>query len=193
MSLVRVQPDALMKDISFKQASIAEFENFYPFFKNSISELFPYYPDHIVDFYFEGTYKKEPLKKDLETKGKRVYFALHKESIVGFLLVNKSYLGVAFAHWLAVVPQWQQKGVASKLLSLWEKDVLKEGGHALQLWTTNNNLHYYTNRGFILMGEFPNAWFGMNNFMLYKTLRKAEQKNYLREFLETKRATIKKS
>lgn len=193
MSEVRVLLGPLMKDITFKKASVDDIEAFYPFFTKTLKALFPHTPAKVMDFYLETSYHKVGIFNEIAKDYKHLYLALHKKTQVGYLLTNKAYLGVGYAHWLAVTPRWQHTGIASQLLAIWEKEVLQEGGHALQLWTTNSNLPFYTNRGFIVMGEFPNAWFGMNNFMLYKTLRKAEEKNYLRDYLAEKRGTIKTS
>jgi GNAT superfamily N-acetyltransferase len=44
---------------------------------------------------------------------------------------------------LAVGREYQNKGIASKLLSMWEEDVLAQGGHNIYLWTYDFNVAFY--------------------------------------------------
>ncbi len=94
-----------------------------------------------------------------------------------------------FGNWLAVDRDYQNKGIASRLLKLWEKYALGVGVHAIWLWTTENNQQFYQNRGFSLAGKFPKAWFGFDHYLFYRLLRHPEEKNYLKEYLASKKAS----
>ena len=118
---------------------------------------------------------------------KKYFFLAYKNNEpAGYLLTNKTRGGVAFGHWLGVNSKYQKHGVASSLLSFWEQDALGEGAHKLQLWTTKNNVSFYKNRGFTKGGNFPDSWFGLDHFLIYKTLRKSDEKVFLKDFLKKK-------
>lgn len=88
---------------------------------------------------------------------------------------------------------FQKHGIASELLSLWEKDAFGEGAHILQLWTTKNDIPFYLNRGFKKGGSFPQSWFGVDHFLFYKILRKPNEKVFLKKYLAKKSKGKKES
>lgn len=99
----------------------------------------------------------------------------------------ESIAGVSFADWLGVDKQYQKRGIASRLLTLWEQEALVEGAHSLHLWTTENNVEFYKKRGLSCGGVFPKAWHGENCYLIYKTLREPEEKNFLKKYLKQKK------
>jgi ribosomal protein S18 acetylase RimI-like enzyme len=187
MSGVQSLSGPLMKDLTIRKATTKDFDLFYPFFTKSIKDQFKQFTSAVKDLYSTDEYSELTIKKDISNKKKKLFLAFHNNTIVGYLLVAKPYGGVGFADWLAVDPSFQKHGIATLLLSLWEKDIIKEGGHVVQLWTSKNNIPFYKNRGYILIGEFPQAWFGVDYYHFYKPLALPEEKNYLREYLAKKK------
>jgi GNAT superfamily N-acetyltransferase len=176
-----------MSQITIKECSTGELDQFYKFFETSIRNLFPQYTTNIKNFLINVDYPLTWLK-DQHSKGRKIiYLAKDDGKIIGFLFANNVYAGVGFAVWLATHPDYQKRGVASNLLKTFEKRMLKDGAHVLQLWTTKPNLTFYKNRGFTKSGEFPNSWFGNNTYLMIKQLRKAQEKNYLKEYLNKQR------
>jgi len=181
-----------MKDLTIRKVTTKDFDLFYPFFTKSIKDQFKQFTSAVKELYSTGEYAELTIKKDISNKKKNLLLAFHNNTIVGYLLVSKPYGGVGFADWLAVDPSFQKHGIATSLLSLWEKDIFKEGGHVAQLWTSKHNIPFYKNRGYILIGEFPQAWFGLDYYHFYKSLAEPEEKNYLREYLSKKKINSKK-
>lgn len=173
----------MANSIVFRKGTVVDISQFLTFFKTSIPALFPHYSPNSVGYTTDVDYNPQFLSEKL-TKGiKRVYLALKEERIVGYLLVERSIAGVAFADWLGVEKQSQKQGIASHLLSLWEKDALAEGAHALHLWTLEDNVEFYKKRNFSCGGFFPKAWHGENSCLIYKTLRNPDEKNFLKSYL----------
>jgi len=177
-----------MKDITIRKAISTDFDKFFPFFKKSIQKQFSHYTQNVQAFYLDTDYSENFLKKELQAKREILYIAVYETTITGFLLTKKVYGGVGYAIWLAVDPEFQKHGCASSLLAKWENDTVEAGGHVIQLWTSKNNIPFYENRGFTLMGEFPKSWFGLDDYFFYKPLAPAEEKNYLREYLAKKKS-----
>jgi len=129
-------------------------------------------------------------KKDLLdnlSKGKKILFLAYSNAkVVGYLLTDKQDVGVAFGHWLAVDKDFRKQGIASSLLDYWENDALEQGAHMLRLWTTENDVSFYKNRGFTMAGLMPDSWCGVGHYLFYKTLRKSDEKRFLKEYLESK-------
>lgn len=172
-----------MDSLTVRQATLKDFSAFYPVFKTCLQTLFPEYSPHSIAFFTDVPYEKSSLKSQIKNKEKILMLALDGTSVVGFFLVQKHYYGVSMATWLAVLPEYQKHGLASKLITLWEEITSDQGGHALMVWTNDKNVPFYKNRGFILSGKFPKAWYGINVNLLYKGFREPDEKNYLQEYL----------
>lgn len=176
-----------MNRIIIRKGKTADFDAFYNFWKKSLTDGYFLYPKSSIPYILEETLPKGELKNNLKDGKKVVYLAYAGKRLVGYLLTNKQSGGVAFGHWLAVDADFRDRGVASKLLSFWEKAALAEGAHKLDLYTTKNDVGFYKKLGFILAGECPDCWYGLDHFWFYKTLRKPNEKLFLREFLKTKK------
>lgn len=176
----------MLQEIRVIKAGLADFEKFYSLFKKSLLEKWFLYSENSSRFMLEVDYSKEFIEENLRKDYKKLYLIYVKNEVVGYLLTHRVYAGVAHANWLGVDPNFQKKGFASKLINIWSQEVLKDGGHKLELWTTKNNLEFYKKRGFVLGGEIPDSWFGIDHYLFYKTLRKSDEKNFLKSYLEKK-------
>lgn len=175
-----------MNNIGFKQGDITDFESFYSLFSLSLTNQFPHYGPNVVAYYLGIDYPKDSLKEQVEKGKKIIFLAINDEKkVIGYLYAGKCYGGVSTAFWLAVEPAYQKKGLASKLLTMWKDTTVLNGGHQLHLWTTKEKISFYKKRGFSLIGEFPEAWFGVTLYALYKKLQNAKEENYLKDFLKS--------
>lgn len=118
----------------------------------------------------------------LRKRAVNLFLAFDHDRIIGYFLTHKTHAGVAMAIWIAVHSEFQKKGIATKLVQIWEETAVYEGAHALQLWTRDHNVPFYKNRGFTLVGKFPNAWYGVDINMLYKLIQKPEEKHFLKDY-----------
>ena len=177
-----------MSDIKIEKLQIEEIDSFLLYFRKSIKELFPIYSNNSYLYIVDMDYGSDWLGDRLKKGGKRAYVAKDGDKIVGYLLAAKPYAGVAFADWLAVDNAFQKKGIASKFLSLWEKDMFEEGAHLLYLWTYSDpNIKFYKNRGFQQGGMLPKAWHGIDEYLMYKILREPKEENFLKSYLSSKK------
>lgn len=177
--------------LNFKKGTIKDIPLFLKFFKRSIGELFSdHYSINSVSYTVEVDYGPKWLGEQLKKRKRSVFISTHKGQVVGYLLSSRSIAGVGFADWLAVDKPYQKKGIASKLLKMWEDYELKEGAHSLFLWTTENNLEFYKSRGFNVGGEFPKAWHGVDTYLIVRNLRPPKEENFLRKYLKSKRKNI---
>lgn len=170
-------------NLTFRKGTEADIPAFLAFFRHSIPTLFSHYSPNSIAYEVDVDYGPEWMTDRLKKGGKKAFLALDGEKIIGYIFTGKSIAGVSFADWLAVDKDYQKRGAASALLALWEKEALEEGAHALQLWTTKNNLTFYKNRGFTNGGLFPKAWHGEDCYLIYRTLREPEEKNFLKSYL----------
>lgn len=182
----------MTNDIKIAKAKTADLEKFYEFLTKTLMGEYFEYSKNSSAFTLDEDLPKKDLKK-LIGEGKRIlYLAYSKNKIVGYLLTFKPRAGVAFAQWLAVDKDFQKHGIASKLLSLWEKEALTDGAHLLHLWTTKNDIPFYLNRKFKKGGSFPQSWFGVDHYLFYKILRKPNEKVFLKGYLAKRLKSNKK-
>ena len=175
-----------MANIKVIKGKLNKFEEFYQLFKKALQDGLFLYSKNSVRFTLEEELPKNILLDEISKGTEYFFLAYQNDKPVGYLLTNITKGGVTFGHWLAVDSKYQKHGIASSLLSFWEKDALGQGAHKLWLWTTKNNVSFYKRRGFTLGGEFPDSWFGLDHFLFYKTLRKSDEKVFLKEFLRKK-------
>lgn len=145
---------------------------------------FPEYTHTIREYFTDVPYSKENLKLALEQQNIYLFLAFYKHDLAGYFMAYTHKNGVSMAIWLAVLDEFQHKGLATKLLAAWEKEAKKDGAHALQLWTQDRNLAFYKNRGLTLVGKFPKAWYGLDINLLYKIIGEPKEENYLHGYPE---------
>lgn len=172
--------------ITYRKGARKDIPAFLAFFKNSLPLLFSFYSPNSIGYTVEVDYGPQFLTEKLNKGEKKLYLALKENKIIGYLLVMESIAGVSSAEWLGVSKQYQKQGIASHLLAFWEQEALAEGAHALQLWTTENNVEFYKKRGLSCGGVFPKAWHGEDCYLIYKNLREPDEKNFLKNYLEQK-------
>ncbi len=186
--------------MKYRQATISDLNSFFEFFKGRLKKYFlreknsfDDYTPLALDYMLTKDYNRNKFKKWLENKKRIIYLSLDKNRIKGCLMVEKPDGGVSFGHWLMVDKNYRDKGIATNLLSNWEKDVLNWGGHMVYLSTEQRNLEFYKKRGFIHAGLMPKSWFGADHHRFYKMLQEPMEENYLRDYLKKKKRKGKSS
>lgn len=158
--------------VKIRKANAKDFEEFHSLLKENLENNSYKYPaeksSYILNVLLEG---KEKLEENI-SKGKfPLYVADEDGEVTGYFLTEKPFAGVAFGYWLGVARQHRGKGVGSQLLDTWEADIVKDGTHAVFLYTTENNVTFYKKRGYALGGTFPKSWFSLDHLLFYKHLK----------------------
>lgn len=169
---------------SIKKITEKDIEQFYPFFKKSVVSQFPEYTKITHQYFIEHDYSLEKCISVLKDKTKYIYVAYGNSQPVGYLFANIVYGGIGFCEWLAVCETQKKKGIGSALLRAYEKEALENGAHKVHLWSLEINIPFYNKNGYILAGKIPQNYFGTDDCLMYKELRAAEEKNYLKNFLK---------
>ncbi len=166
---------------AFKKANLKDFNAFWAAFAKNIKTQFPEYSAKTRDFFIEQEYCPEALKAQLKNKEIAIYAAFSEKEVIGFLMVRYICGGVCLGVWLSVLKKYQGKGVATKLLKMWQTDAKESGMHKIQLWTDRRNLNFYKKQGFVYVGKIPKDFYGEDDFLFYKTLQKPQEKNFLKK------------
>jgi ribosomal protein S18 acetylase RimI-like enzyme len=171
--------------ITYHKGTVEDIPAFLSFFRTSVPILFPEYSPNSAAYEVDIDYGPKWMTDQLTLGLKIVYLAFDRSKVVGYLFTARSLAGVAFADWLGVDKDYQGRGIATKLLSLWQEVALEEGAHALQLWTSKKNIGFYEKQGFTNGGLFPKSWHGLDSYLMYKILREPEEKNFLKKYLSS--------
>ena len=166
---------------TFKKANLKDFNAFWIAFAKNIKTQFPEYSAKTREFFIKQEYCPEALKAQLKNKEIAIYLAFFSKEVAAFLMVRYICGGVGMANWLAVTKAHQDKGIATKLLKIWQADAKKSGMHKIQLWTDRRNLNFYKKQGFVFVGKIPKDFYGADDFLFYKTLQKPQEKNFLKK------------
>lgn len=175
-----------MEGIHIRQGTAKDIHSLFPFFKRSLVELFPEYTANTHAFFTEMRYSEANIRRSFNNDLIYLFVAQHNKTFIGYFLAYKPTGGVSMAIWIAVDPDYQKHGIASRLLELWEDAAKKGGAHALQLWTGDKNVPFYQRRGLKLVGKFPKAWYGIDINLLYKQIQEPKEKNYISEYFTEK-------
>lgn len=170
----------MLDDYLYKKAQVKDLDRFFLFFVRSIRKQFPQYTPKTRDYFLKRIYSQKVLKRQLQDKEIMIYLALDQKKVVGYLMVLPLLGGICLGVWLAVSESYQRKGIASKLLEIWEKDARGLGIHKLHLWTDQKNLEFYKRRGFRLVGKIPQNFYGVDDYLFYKSIQKPQEKNFLK-------------
>jgi len=165
------------------KATEKDIDLFFPLFQETVTTKFPEYSKNTLIYLLKLDYSKSKIQNLIKNKESNLFLALQGKIIVGFLLAENSHGGIAFCNWIAVSQHHQKQGLGTKLIQTWEQHALKEGAHKLHLWTEERNVTFYKKQGFTLLGKIPDDYFGADDYIMYKSLRKSNENNFLKDFL----------
>lgn len=166
--------------ISIKQIGLDEFDQFYDVFESNTRKLFPEYKDEAIEIMLKSD-SRSALKKKLKAKQVMIITGLVSDKIAACIITDRlHYGGVAELHWLMTSPSHQHKGLASNILKYVDQIFLEQGAHKLKLYADKRNLDFYQKRGYEIVGKIDEHYFGTEDYIMVKTLQKANPKNYLR-------------
>lgn len=148
----------LIEKISSEKA-----EELYKVFSLVLKDGFPEYSSELIEFFLTKDFPLSSWISKLKSKEITVFGAIESGKIVGFLVADKLYGGVSYCIWIGVLREFRGKGIGTKLIDEWEKEIKKIGGHKLMLITQEEvNRNFYKKLGFLEEGFEEKSWFGFN-------------------------------
>lgn len=149
----------------------SEIDKFHSVFVQVIGDGFPEYSQKLVDFIVDKDFRPDVFKEKVRKGEYTILVAEEEGKIVGFLIFEKLYGGVSYCTWLGVLREYRGRGIGSKLLGFWEKEILSQSGHKLMLLTqAEKNRAFYEKFGFKEEGLEKQSWFGLDAFIFGKII-----------------------
>lgn len=167
--------------MEIKKVGSSEAEKVYEVFSSVLKDGFPEYSSELIDFFLTKDFPLSSWISKLESKEITVFGAIENEKIVGFLVTDKLYGGVSCCTWLLVLKEFREKGIGTKLISEWEKEIKKIGGHKLILITQEEmNRGFYKKLRFSEEGFEEKSWFGLDCWKFGKIIGKPKPDIFLK-------------
>ena len=161
--------------MEIREIKIREVDLFLDFFRKSIKNQFDEYSKKSKDFLLKKEWTKERIRNSI--KGNNVIFILSfdKEKIVGYLIGNHHFGGIATVMWIAVDDNYQGRGIGKKLFNNFISLSKKEGTHKINLTVTNKrNIGFYEKLGFKVQCFSEKDYFGLDSYLMYKNIQKSK-------------------
>ncbi len=159
------------RTIKIKKASAQSLDAFWDLFSETVRNQFPEYSLKVKNYFLKKYWIKKNIKKWLKNKTITLLVALDNNEIIGYLMTEHPFGGIAYIIWLAVEKSFQSKGIGSQLLEKYEVIAKKQGIHKIHLWTNKRNIKFYKKNGYKLVGCIPQNYFGSDDYLFYREIQ----------------------
>lgn len=144
--------------------------SFYTVFKKALLEDFKEYSPEVASFQLKR-HRKSNLLRLIKQGEEYLFLAKNKQvKITGILAAQKIIGGVSNCDWLIVPKEYRGQGIGTKLISFWERWIIKNKGHMLTVTCARRNLSFYYRSGFKRYGYIQQGYFGNNDYLLFKRM-----------------------
>lgn len=169
----KTQMKGEIKDIKIEKLTLENLNEFFEVFKEVLGTGFPEYSKELINFFIYKDFSKNIFSEKIKKNQWLGLLTKFKNNIIGFLVTDKLYGGVSYCLWLGVKKEFQEKGIGSRLLKEWEREIKKQGGHKLMLVTQHKkNKKFYVKNGFKNEGFEEKSWFGLDCWKYGKIIGK---------------------
>lgn len=137
---------------------------------------FPEYSKKTLDFFSSDPYRKRMIT--LRTH----IGAFVGSKLVAYLLGPEPEGGVSWIYWLAVLKNYQGRGIGTTLLGFFEKLCIKQGVHSILFYADKRNVGFYLSRGYKVIGLDEKSYFGPDAYIMKKLIQKPNEKKFLKDW-----------
>jgi ribosomal protein S18 acetylase RimI-like enzyme len=149
----------------------ALFPDFYNCFEVLMQEGYAGFPPKLKDFFIRKEYSQANFILWYEKKFRVIFLAINEyDKVVGFLVGDNTYGGIAFITWIGVLPAYRKKGLGSQLFHYYENYVKAKRAHLIELFTYEAVKDFYIKHGFTEVGRRESGFFGQTNIIMNKKI-----------------------
>jgi len=154
------------------------FESFYRCFESLMQEGYACFPPELKEYFIKKEYTLNNFILWCERKFRIIFLALDdQQRIIGFLVGDNSYGGVAFITWVGILPEYRKMGIGNQLLKTYEDHVKAKNAHLIELFTYDGVKGFYEKNGFVEIGRREQGFFGQTNIIMNKKIGNWDIKN----------------
>lgn len=143
-------------------------------YKKTILENFPEYSRSIREYLV----RTDKIDEHIKNAG-TIIGAYVAGKLVGYLIARRVWGGVGYCEVLAVLNEYQRKGIGTRLLKEYERISLILGAHNIQLESDIRNLEFYKKQDYSILCLDRKGYFGTDNYVMKKILQEPKEKNFL--------------
>lgn len=160
--------------LKIREAELKDIDSFFKLFRLCIEKQFVEYSPKVKTLFLKKYFSKKDIRDGLQKKTLDLLLAFVDGNIQGFLLALPPYGGVSYISWIAIRDEFQGKGLGSALLKEYEVFAKKKKVHKIHLGTSQRNVDFYKKNGWTLLGLVPDNYFGVDDWLFYKSIQKSK-------------------
>ena len=157
--------------VRIEEITYSTFPDFYNCFEILMHEGYANFPEKLRNYFIKKEYSQSNFVLWFERKFRKIYLAFdERNQVIGFLVGDNTYGGVAFITWVGVLPAFRKLGIGRMLMEVYENYVISKNAHLLELFTYNSVKGFYEKYGFKEIGRREQGFFGQKNVIMNKKI-----------------------
>lgn len=154
-------------------------DEFYNVFKELMYDGYDNFSGKLIDYFLKNDYKEEVINFWFDRGYRQIFIAIDEISnkIMGFLVGDNTYGGVAFISWIGVKPEYRKQGIGSLLFSVYENFAKSKKAHIIELFTYERIKNFYEQLGFVEIGRRDVGFYGSQNIIMNKKIGEWSDEN----------------
>jgi ribosomal protein S18 acetylase RimI-like enzyme len=165
----------MVKIVEFQ---LRDLELFYNCFEVLMQEGYAGFPNPLKEYFIKKEYSKTNFYLWVEKNFRKIFLAIDDNNeIIGFLVGDNTYGGVAFITWIGVKKEQRAKGIGKMLFDAYQNYVIAKNAHIIELFTYEGVKGFYLSLGFQEIGRREQGFFGQENIIMNKIIGKWDNKN----------------
>jgi ribosomal protein S18 acetylase RimI-like enzyme len=158
----------MVRIVEFK---LQDIDSFYRCFETIMQEGYAGFSKPLIEFFIRKEYSKNNFYLWVERNFRKIFLAINENNdIIGFLVGDNTYGGVAFITWIGVLKEYRSKGIGKLLFETYENYIRGLRAHIIELFTYEAVKGFYENLGFVEIGRRRQGFFGQKNIIMDKTI-----------------------
>jgi len=150
---------------------LSDIDDFYQCFEVLMNEGYAGFPPALREFFIKKEYSKSNFVLWVERNFRKIFLARdERNNVIGFLVGDNTYGGVAFITWIGVLKEFRRNGIAKELFYTYENYVKNKNAHLLELFTYDGVKGFYEKLGFFEVGRREQGFFGQKNIIMNKKI-----------------------
>ncbi|MFQ5493405.1 MAG: GNAT family N-acetyltransferase [Candidatus Dojkabacteria bacterium] len=151
-----------------KELNSLHLDSFYDCFTELMNEGYGHFSPKLRTHFLTKDYPKANFRFWMERNIRKIFVVMVEEEVVGFIVGDNSYGGVAFISWFGLKKPYRRKGLGTKLLHEYEKYITNKGAHLIELFTFEELIEFYERHGFTEIGRRSEGYYGQKNVIMDK-------------------------
>jgi ribosomal protein S18 acetylase RimI-like enzyme len=150
---------------------LRDIDPFYKCFEVIMHEGYAGFSQPLIEYFIKKEYSKSNFYIWVERNFRKIFLAFNENNeIIGFLVGDNTYGGVAFITWVGILKEYRSGGVGKLLMETYENYIKPKNPHLIELFTYESVKGFYETLGFTEIGRRKQGFFGQENIIMNKVI-----------------------